>query len=685
MLSATRKCFGYPKNHNMNLKLLITLFFFFSTISIKVKAYITFNQFQTQSACSPNGATLKFQLFHVTIGSSLTYKIISKDANGILDSTSGNTSPQTNAPQVTDAGNESIGFWDSITGLSAGIHTIYLVDGNNDSIQTSISITNYLPYSVFFSKSNFTDTLFLDLVRDFCADSTGNNNSAEALIRSSTLFIQLRGGMANLNIPSGNYLINGQVLTGTLSGYENFLSFVDCKDLNIHGPLVGPKPKFTFEGGQYYGFYNPNLPLSDPNSSMDNACSPSDSCNCNIYNSKVITPGSLFQFINCENIKVTKIEADGNKDAMIPKGFLCPITSNSLNLKSWQIGASGLVLRPNGKNFEVRDCIFNEFCLDGVLINGSSLNYLTMDQNVGSPLVYNSFTDIVCNSNGRNGISIAAGRYFKFKNCLVENTAQGSFGQTPAMGIDIEPDGPIDATNGDPLACSQLVFDSCRVKNSLGTAFAIIWRKGEFANHFIPQDIVIRNNSYFADYDDNIIESPNSTVDASGANVVFENSTIVGSFWRGCNPLHNSDYPKFINVNFLEDDSLGGSYKNSGYLFYSDNLCENMSFDQCQFNVNRHARLTRLIARYMNDSSKYSRFKDCNFIYAASHQENATDFSLFNGCVFLGNTHFVNLRTDSNTWAKKIKTAGIVLEGSLNPCQPSLFKLDNAIHINSYE
>ncbi|MBP9084225.1 MAG: SprB repeat-containing protein, partial [Bacteroidia bacterium] len=312
-----------------------------------------------------------------------------------------------------------------------------------------------------------------------------------------------------------------------------------------------------------------------------------------------------------------------------------------------------------------------------------------MDQNVGSPLVYNSFTDIVCNSNGRNGISISAGRYLKFKNCLVENTAQGSFGQTPAMGIDIEPDGPIDTTNGDPLACSQLVFDSCRVKNSLGTAFAIIWRKGEFANHFIPQDIVIRNNSYFADYDDNIIESPNSTVDASGANVVFENSTIIGSFWRGCNPLHNTDYPKFINVNFLEDDSLGpgGSYKNSGYLFYSDNLCENMSFDQCQFNVNRHARLTRLIARYMNDSSKYSRFKDCNFIYASTHQENATDFSLFNGCVFLGNTYFVNLRTDPNTWAKKIKTAGIVLEGSLNPCQPSLFKLDNAItltHMNSF-
>ncbi len=335
MLSATRKCFGYLKNHNMNLKLLIILLFFFSTISIKVKAYITFNQFQTQSVCSPNGATLKFQLFHVTIGSSLTYKIISKDANGILDSTSGNTSPQTNAPQITDAGNESIGFWDSITGLSAGTHTIFLVDGNNDSIQTSISITNYLPYSVYFSKSNYTDTLFLDLVKDFCADPSGNNNSAEALIRSSTLFIQLRGGMANLNIPSGNYLINGQVLTGTLSGYENFLSFVDCKDLNVHGPLVGPKPKFTFEGGQYYGFYNPNLPLSDPNSSMDNACSPSDSCNCNIYNSKVITPGSLFQFINCENIKVTKIEADGNKDAMIPKGFLCPITSNSLNLKSW--------------------------------------------------------------------------------------------------------------------------------------------------------------------------------------------------------------------------------------------------------------------------------------------------------------------------------------------------------------
>lgn len=125
MLSATRKCFGYLKNHNMNLKLLIILLFFFSTISIKVKAYITFNQFQTQSVCSPNGATLKFQLFHVTIGSSLTYKIISKDANGILDSTSGNTSPQTNAPQITDAGNESIGFWDSITGLSAGTHTIF--------------------------------------------------------------------------------------------------------------------------------------------------------------------------------------------------------------------------------------------------------------------------------------------------------------------------------------------------------------------------------------------------------------------------------------------------------------------------------------------------------------------------------------------------------------------------------
>jgi hypothetical protein len=165
-------------------------------------------------------------------------------------------------------------------------------------------------------------------------------------------------------------------------------------------------------------------------------------------------------------------------------------------------------------------------------------------------------------------------------------------------------------------------------------------------------------------------------------NVTFEDATIVGSFWRGCHPLNTTDHPTFNNVNFIEDDFQApqqGQYQQYNRLFYSDNLCRNMFFNNCTFSV-QHTKIPMYMhVQDVTDTSSFSLFRNCSFIYGPDHTESPNSSSVFVGCKFQGQTTFTNLSANPSSWAKNIHSAGTILNGSLDPCQPSQFKLDKAL------
>ncbi len=303
-----------------------------------------------------------------------------------------------------------------------------------------------------------------------------------------------------------------------------------------------------------------------------------------------------------------------------------------------------------------------------------------MDQS--GTINYNTFQNIICNRSGRNGISVSAGRYIKFLDCHIDETGQGINAQAPVTGIDIEPDDGIPPN--EPLdACSQILIENCTVKNSFGNAFTILSIAPDPGDSwFIPQHIYSKNSSYY-DYDDNAPLSLDATVQSTGMYVTFEGGTIVGSFWRGCHALSSTDHPTFINVTFLENDGQApqgvNQYQQYNRLFYSDNLCENMFFDQCTFSVQKSKSPMYMHVKDVTDTLRYTLFRDCNFIYGPDHVESPNTSSVFVGCKFQGQTTFTNLSTNPSTWAKNIRSAGTILNGSLDPCQPSQFKLDKAL------
>ncbi|QLH47695.1 MAG: hypothetical protein HWD58_20040 [Bacteroidota bacterium] len=310
--------------------------------------------------------------------------------------------------------------------------------------------------------------------------------------------------------------------------------------MSITGALdsVGsPASIFKFAGGQKYGCFDANNTpiICDP--SIDPA-----------------TPGTLFNFTKCENIILSNIEGDGNNSNMIIGGSNNGGVPNGLgdSINDIQVAASGLRIDGYNKNFNVSDCNFNHFCLDGITINGEIAvdtisgtvfpNFLTKDQSAG--LAYNLFQNIDCNNNSRIGISISAGKYIKLLECDILNTGQDSavggkiLANAPATGIDIEPNGYL-PPNAPLDGCSQIVIEECNVKYSYAhalTILSIIHPSNPNAD-FVSQWITSKN-SYYADYDDislQIAWSPGTqaTVESNGLNVTFEGDTIVGSFWRG--------------------------------------------------------------------------------------------------------------------------------------------------------
>ncbi|QLH45863.1 MAG: hypothetical protein HWD58_09680 [Bacteroidota bacterium] len=266
----------------------------------------------------------------------------------------------------------------------------------------------------------------MDLKTDFCAVGNGTANDALSCNNASS-FINDRKGAVNLNIPSGTYLINIQDPNINFPANRILFDFIECTDLTITGATgTGGSPAsiFKFADGQRYGCFDAN-PNQNPNPNPI-------VCSLSTYTAN---PGTLFNFYECKNIVLSHIEGDGNNSKMIFGGSNNNGAPNVLGgtANDIQVAATGLRIDGYNKNFTVTDCNFNNFCLDGITINGGLThpitgaiysNFLTKDQNPNGGLDYNLFQNIDCNNNSRIGISISAGKYIKLLECDIYNTGQ---------------------------------------------------------------------------------------------------------------------------------------------------------------------------------------------------------------------------------------------------------------------
>ncbi|HAD34195.1 MAG TPA: hypothetical protein DCF44_06815 [Chitinophagaceae bacterium] len=417
-------------------------------------ATITFNQFQTKAACSPGNAKIGIQLFilHPT-STTEDFEVELKFNSNVVGSTSGSVTPLTSMPASTLSGNTNTGEWVNFTNLQDGVYEIKatITTGNltGNTASSTITITNHLPYSAYFNLTNQPGQLSLDLKNDFCAYGDGITNDVHSIYYASVNFISQRGGNVDLFIPSGTYLIDAQNPPSNtplfMNGFMGGFIFNNCQNVNIIGDANAnnlPLSIFKYAAGQDYGYYHSNTdpnPIIIPNTPFENwqsqCTSGSQNCGCDAsIHCYSKTPGSLLNFSGCQNITIAHIEGNGNKDNMNFAGSVYPVISGpNTTIENIQLGASGLRINGFNKNINVSDCNFNNFCLDGIFINGDHVNFLERDQ-TSQTTVYNLFENINCVNNARCGISITAGKYIKLLECEFNETGQKSLCKLTCRG-----------------------------------------------------------------------------------------------------------------------------------------------------------------------------------------------------------------------------------------------------------
>jgi hypothetical protein len=174
------------------------------------------------------------------------------------------------------------------------------------------------------------------------------------------------------------------------------------------------------------------------------------------------------------------------------------------------------------------------------------------------------FENVVCEYNGRQGVSIVGGRGYDFAGCKFNHTGRSAVVSAPAAGVDIEAEG--EKTNRD------LTFTDCEFSNNAGC--------GLVADSGDSEGAVFTRCKF--------IGSTNWSAWPNKPGFVFRASTFVGTIvhpWADADPRRAA---RFDDCRFLDDPRLspnGKVYlageKNHAVIDMADST--NVQFNRCSF------------------------------------------------------------------------------------------------------
>jgi hypothetical protein len=148
--------------------------------------------------------------------------------------------------------------------------------------------------------------------------------------------------------------------------------------------------------------------------------------------------------INIENcsgsVEVSNVELDGNLSSMVVGG-------KSFR-GGWEAFGYGLRLVDNSGPETISQVVSHHQPLDGLLISPSPAR-------TGASRV----TDVICDSNGRQGCTVGGGRNIAFTRCKFTRTGRAGFAAAPGAGVDIE-------TGKDPIRA--VTFSGCEFSDNFG-------------------------------------------------------------------------------------------------------------------------------------------------------------------------------------------------------------------------
>lgn len=221
----------------------------------------------------------------------------------------------------------------------------------------------------------------------------------------------------------------------------------------------------------------------------------------------------------------------------------------------WQIAAVGLFLRENGGAETVRNVRSHHHAQDGIMIAGSA-----------RPAV-RTFTDVRCDANGRQGMSVIGGRGYRFTDCSFTGTGRGPVSSAPGAGVDIEAEsGPV----------RDLHFTRCLFSDNVGCG--LVADSGDSAGARFDACRFVGTTNWSA--------WPNKP------GFVFTGCEFVGAVVR----CFGSDVPgqatRFLRCRFTDDPARAPGrrvYRNGPMVNLSDS--RNVLFQSCSFSASHGAEL----------------------------------------------------------------------------------------------
>jgi hypothetical protein len=263
---------------------------------------------------------------------------------------------------------------------------------------------------------------------DFGAKGDGVANDSQAFAAMSA-HVNRRGG-GTIVLRKTTYLVGRQV-----AGEPDW-AFTPGRVIELRGlrlPLVirGNGARLKCAPGLRYGSFDrrsgavANIPM--PHSRQDVRASP--------YWAMIIVMDSTAP------VEITDLELDGSiNELRIGGGF---------GDSGIQISASGIFLRDNHDTETVRNVHSHHHGQDGVMVDGDDKRRAR-----------SRFEDVVCEYNGRQGMSLIGGRGYDFLRCKFNHTGRSKVASAPVAGFDIEAEGG--KVNRD------MTFTDCEFSNNVG-------------------------------------------------------------------------------------------------------------------------------------------------------------------------------------------------------------------------
>ncbi|MEM8910098.1 MAG: right-handed parallel beta-helix repeat-containing protein, partial [Bacteroidota bacterium] len=252
-------------------------------------------------------------------------------------------------------------------------------------------------------------------IKDFGAKGDGQTNDHEAFMKAATAINQQGGG--HLIISPGTYIVGQQKRVNEGNIYYKGIEALyihDCDGLVIEGFQA----KIVYQAGLKFGYYE----------SSGNVYTPQD-----LQNRVLPLSGDIGAFIalgNCTNVEIKNLDVDGNNGQLslggeVGTGRQCihygifTMTVRRLkitNVRCHHFGTDGISLRnlkPGAKGGD------------------AAAPYWLGDQNI--------LENVICDYNGRNGMTLTASSNVTFNSCSFNhNATDPNISSKPKAGVDIE-------------------------------------------------------------------------------------------------------------------------------------------------------------------------------------------------------------------------------------------------------